>query len=54
MFVSCNLVSQEIFDALKQNGADVFICCDPSRNGGNDYDVISLSIMYEMFHRFCV
>ncbi|XP_022941443.1 uncharacterized protein LOC111446737 [Cucurbita moschata] len=33
VFVSCNLVAQEIFDALKQNGADVFICCDPSRNG---------------------
>ncbi|KAG7031656.1 hypothetical protein SDJN02_05697 [Cucurbita argyrosperma subsp. argyrosperma] len=34
VFVSCNLVAQEIFDALKQNGADVFICCDPSRSGG--------------------
>ncbi|KAE8637416.1 hypothetical protein CSA_021602 [Cucumis sativus] len=28
-------------DALKQNGAEVFLCCDPSQNAPNDYHVIS-------------
>ncbi|XP_038898756.1 DNA topoisomerase 2-binding protein 1 isoform X2 [Benincasa hispida] len=45
VFVSRNLVAPEMFDALhdalKQNGAEVFLCCDPSRNGPNDYHVIS-------------
>ncbi|XP_010269063.1 PREDICTED: DNA topoisomerase 2-binding protein 1-A isoform X2 [Nelumbo nucifera] len=45
VFMSRNLVPPEIFDALhdalKQNGAEVFLCCDPSRNGPNDYHVIS-------------
>ncbi|XP_022134020.1 DNA topoisomerase 2-binding protein 1 [Momordica charantia] len=45
VFMSRNLVAPEIFDAvhdaLKQNGAEVFLCCDPSRNGPNDYHVIS-------------
>ncbi|CAI0393263.1 unnamed protein product [Linum tenue] len=45
VFMSRNLVPPEIFDtlldALKLNGAEVFPCCDPSRNGRNDYHVIS-------------
>lgn len=45
VFMSRNLVPPEIFDslhdALKLNGADIFPCCDPSRNGPNDYHVIS-------------
>lgn len=45
VFVSRNLVAPEIFDALhdalKQNGAEVFLCCDPARNGPKDYHVIS-------------
>ncbi|KAK6143199.1 hypothetical protein DH2020_023547 [Rehmannia glutinosa] len=40
-----NLVPPELFDALhdalKLNGAQVFLCCDPSRNGPNDYHVIA-------------
>ncbi|XP_073271085.1 uncharacterized protein [Primulina huaijiensis] len=46
-FISRNLVPPELFDAvhdaLKLNGAQVFLCCDPSRNGPNDYHVISSS-----------
>ncbi|XP_035541604.1 DNA topoisomerase 2-binding protein 1-A [Juglans regia] len=45
VFMSRNLVPPEIFDklhdALKQNGAEVFLCCDPSRSGPNDYHIIS-------------
>ncbi|EPS65440.1 hypothetical protein M569_09337, partial [Genlisea aurea] len=45
VFMSRNLVPPELFDtlhdALKLNGAHVFLCCDPSRNGPNDYHVIS-------------
>ncbi|KAK4780167.1 hypothetical protein SAY87_016273 [Trapa incisa] len=45
VFLSRSLVPPEIFDtlhdALKQNGAQVFLCCDPSRNGPQDYHVIS-------------
>ncbi|KAI3984033.1 hypothetical protein MKX01_035160, partial [Papaver californicum] len=45
VFLSRNLVASEKFDAvhdsLKQNGAEVFLCCDPSRSGTNDYHVIS-------------
>ncbi|KAE8649617.1 hypothetical protein Csa_011937 [Cucumis sativus] len=45
VFVSRNLVAPEMFDALhdalKQNGAEVFLCCDPSQNAPNDYHVIS-------------
>ncbi|XP_024973372.1 DNA topoisomerase 2-binding protein 1 isoform X1 [Cynara cardunculus var. scolymus] len=45
VFMSRNLVPPEIFDslhdALKDNGADIFLCCDPSRNGPNDYHIIS-------------
>ncbi|KAJ4836412.1 hypothetical protein Tsubulata_015859 [Turnera subulata] len=44
VFMSRNLVEQEVFDALldalKLNGADVFPCCDPSRNGPSDFHVI--------------
>lgn len=47
VFMSRNLVAPEIFDALldalKLNGADVFLCCDPSRTGANDFHVISSS-----------
>lgn len=47
VFMSRNLVPPELFDslhdALKLNGADVFLCCDPSRNGPNDYHIISSS-----------
>ncbi|KAI3448827.1 hypothetical protein Pfo_005492 [Paulownia fortunei] len=45
VFMSRNLVPPELFDALhdalKLNGAQVFLCCDPSRNGPNDYHVIA-------------
>ncbi|KAB1199993.1 DNA topoisomerase 2-binding protein 1-A [Morella rubra] len=45
VFMSRNLVPPEIFDklhdALKQNGAEVFLCCDPSRSGPDDYHIIS-------------
>ncbi|XP_072069692.1 uncharacterized protein [Arachis hypogaea] len=47
VFMSRNLVPPEVFDALhdvlKDNGAQVHLCCDPSRNGPNDYHVISCS-----------
>ncbi|KAJ4965475.1 hypothetical protein NE237_017324 [Protea cynaroides] len=45
VFLSRNLVPPEIFDtlhdAVKQNGAQVYLCCDPSRIGPNDYHIIS-------------
>lgn len=45
VFMSRNLVPPEIFDALhdalKQNDAEVFLCCDPSRNGPDDFHIIS-------------
>ncbi|XP_043721482.1 DNA topoisomerase 2-binding protein 1-A-like isoform X2 [Telopea speciosissima] len=45
IFMSRNLVPSEIFDtlhdSLKQNGAEVSLCCDPSRTGPNDYHIIS-------------
>ncbi|XP_061372178.1 uncharacterized protein LOC133314681 isoform X2 [Gastrolobium bilobum] len=45
VFMSRNLVPPEIFDALhdavKDNGAELHLCCDPSRNGPNDYHIIS-------------
>ena len=45
VFMSRNLVPPEIFDALhdalKNNGAQVFLCCDPSRNGPDDFHIIS-------------
>uniref|UniRef100_A0A6N2MA89 BRCT domain-containing protein n=1 Tax=Salix viminalis TaxID=40686 RepID=A0A6N2MA89_SALVM len=45
VFMSRNLVPPEVFDALldalKLNGADVFLCCDPSRHGHNDFHIIS-------------
>uniref|UniRef100_A0A7N0TPT5 Uncharacterized protein n=1 Tax=Kalanchoe fedtschenkoi TaxID=63787 RepID=A0A7N0TPT5_KALFE len=41
VFMSRKLVPPELFDALqdalKQNGAEVFLCCDPSRSGPTDY-----------------
>ncbi|KAC9819675.1 hypothetical protein E3N88_45223 [Mikania micrantha] len=44
VFMSRNLVPPEIFDSLhdvlKDNGADIFLCCDPSQNGPNDYHII--------------
>ncbi|XP_031281662.1 DNA topoisomerase 2-binding protein 1-A isoform X3 [Pistacia vera] len=47
VFMSRNLVAPEIFDALldalKLNGAEVFLCSDPSRTGPNDFHVISSS-----------
>ncbi|GKU87761.1 hypothetical protein SLEP1_g2105 [Rubroshorea leprosula] len=52
VFMSRKLVPPEVFDkllgALKDNGAEVFLCCDPSRNGQNDFHVIS-SIDHEKF-----
>ncbi|KAI4337857.1 hypothetical protein L6164_016226 [Bauhinia variegata] len=52
VFMSRNLVPPEVFDALhdalKENGAEIFLCCDPSRNGPHDYHVIS-SIQHEKF-----
>lgn len=45
VFMSRNLVPPELFDALhdalKLNGAQVFLCCDPTRNGPKDYHVIA-------------
>ncbi|KAG8363676.1 hypothetical protein BUALT_Bualt19G0047200 [Buddleja alternifolia] len=45
VFMSRNLVPPELFDALhdalKLNGAQVLLCCDPSRNAPNDYHVIA-------------
>ncbi|KAL2893989.1 DNA topoisomerase 2-binding protein 1 [Bienertia sinuspersici] len=45
VFMSRNLVPPEIFDslidALNLNGANVFHCCDPSRNSSDDFHVIS-------------
>ncbi|KAG6735933.1 hypothetical protein POTOM_061382 [Populus tomentosa] len=53
VFISRNLVPPEVFDALldglKLNGADVFLCCDPSRHGPNDFHIISLSPDHEKF-----
>ncbi|XP_056693794.1 uncharacterized protein [Spinacia oleracea] len=47
VFMSRNLVPPEIFDslhdALKLNGATVFLCCDPSRSSPNDFHVIASS-----------
>ncbi|KAL9259425.1 Ubinuclein-1-like protein [Drosera capensis] len=52
VFVSRNLVAPELFDAvldaLKIGGAEVFLCCDPSRNGPDDFHVIS-SAEHEKF-----
>ncbi|KAH0768034.1 hypothetical protein KY285_003905 [Solanum tuberosum] len=52
VFMSRNLVPPEQFDALhdalKLNGAQVFLCCDPSRNAPTDYHVIS-SPQHEKF-----
>ncbi|KAH0728244.1 hypothetical protein KY284_004109 [Solanum tuberosum] len=52
VFMSRNLVPPEQFDALhdalKLNGAQVFLCCDPSRNALTDYHVIS-SPQHEKF-----
>lgn len=52
VFMSRNLVAPDIFDALldalKLNGAEIFLCCDPSRNGPNDFHIIS-SIDHEKF-----
>ncbi|XP_076924900.1 uncharacterized protein LOC143587514 [Bidens hawaiensis] len=52
VFMSRNLVAPEIFDSLhdvlKDNGAEIFLCCDPSRNGPNDYHII-FSIDHEKF-----
>ncbi|RRT59806.1 hypothetical protein GW17_00044616 [Ensete ventricosum] len=45
VFLSRSLVPPEVFDALhdalKLNGATVFLCCDPSCSGPNDYHVIA-------------
>ncbi|XP_057505159.1 uncharacterized protein LOC130788492 isoform X1 [Actinidia eriantha] len=45
VFMSRNLVPPETFDslhdALKHNGAEIFLCCDPSRNGPDDFHIIS-------------
>ncbi|XP_077224366.1 transcription coactivator isoform X2 [Tasmannia lanceolata] len=52
VFLSRNLVEPEMFDALhdalKLNGAQIFLCCDPSRSTPNDYHVIS-SFDHEKF-----
>lgn len=43
--LSRSLVPPELFDALhdalKFNGAQVLLSCDPSRNGPDDYHVIA-------------
>lgn len=45
VFLSRSLVPPELFDAvhdaLRLNGANLFLCCDPSRNSPNDFHVIS-------------
>jgi len=45
VFMSRNLVPPEVFDALhdavKDNGAQLHLCCDPSRNGPNEYHIIA-------------
>ncbi|KFK42130.1 hypothetical protein AALP_AA2G214700 [Arabis alpina] len=45
VFMSRNLVPPEVFDtlldALKLNGAEIILCCDPSRNGPSDFHVIA-------------
>ena len=47
VFMSRNLVPPEVFDALhdavKDNGAQLHLCCDPSRNGPDDYHIIASS-----------
>ncbi|KAK1267690.1 hypothetical protein QJS04_geneDACA000015 [Acorus gramineus] len=47
VYLSRSLVTPELFDslhdALRLNGAHVFLCCDPSRNSPSDYHVISSS-----------
>lgn len=54
VFMSRNLVPPEVFatlhDAVKDNGAQIHLCCDPSRNGPNDYHIISCS--KHVIHRF--
>lgn len=53
VFMSRNLVPPELFDtlhdALKLNGANIFLCSDPSRNAPNDYHIISSN---DHVHRF--
>ncbi|XP_068648087.1 uncharacterized protein [Aristolochia californica] len=52
IFLSRSLVPPELFDALhdalRLNGAQIFLCCDPSRAGPHDYHVIS-SMDHEKF-----
>ncbi|KAG5525116.1 hypothetical protein RHGRI_031707 [Rhododendron griersonianum] len=52
VFMSRNLVPPELFDslhdALKLNSADISLCCDPSKNGPNDFHLIS-SNLHEKF-----
>ncbi|KAL6868202.1 hypothetical protein ACP4OV_015047 [Aristida adscensionis] len=47
VFLSRSLVAPEVFDAvhdaLRLNGAEVFLCADPSRTGPLDFHVISSS-----------
>jgi hypothetical protein len=54
VFMSRNLVPPEVFDtlhdAVKDNGAQIHLCCDPSRNGPNDYHIISCS--KHVIHQF--
>ncbi|KAF8103589.1 hypothetical protein N665_0188s0516 [Sinapis alba] len=52
VFMSRNLVPPEVFDTLldtfKLNGAEIFLCCDPSRSGPSDFHVIA-SPLHEKF-----
>ncbi|CAH8354700.1 unnamed protein product [Eruca vesicaria subsp. sativa] len=52
VFMSRNLVPPEVFDTLldtfKLNGAEIFLCCDPSRNSPSDFHVIA-SPQHEKF-----
>ncbi|KAG8091091.1 hypothetical protein GUJ93_ZPchr0011g28156 [Zizania palustris] len=47
VFLSRNLVAPEVYDAvhdaLRLNGAEVFLCADPGRTGALDFHVISSS-----------
>lgn len=65
VFMSRNLVPPEVYntllDAFKLNGAEIFLCCDPSRNGPSDFHVIAspdhvrifLSILTAIEYIYC-
>lgn len=56
VFMSRNLVPPEVFDTLldtfKLNGAEIFLCCDPSRSGPSDFHVIASPLHVRILFRF--